>query len=316
MSTAVSTEPVGAETPTPPAKRSKAKIVVWGFLGFLAFWGVLAYALAEYRPDAEEFKPQDEFALHEWVPIHLGPLDLSINKAVMYLWIASAIVILFSIFVIRGGLRMRPTQGQNIVELVYEFAEGQIAKATLPKAVYARYFPYILTLFVFIAVNNLISFIPLPGGHETAIGFIPDLSLYAATANINVTLALTICTFLIYNYEGIRAYGPIGYIKTFIPGGDIHPLMKAVVFALELLSNVLRLVSLSVRLFANLLAGHLLIIMAAGFSILVGSFVGVVAIPFGLFFYFFEWVLIAGLQAFIFAMLSGIYIGFAVEHAH
>ena len=312
MSTAVGTESV----PTPPLKPSKAKYWVYGFLLLLAGWGILSYILAKTPSGDEEFKPQNEFALKEWVPIHLGPIDMSINKAVMYLLLASAISILFCVFVVRGGLKMRPTRAQNVVELAYEFAEGQIARATLPPKVFQRYFPYVATLFIFIAVNNLISFIPLPGGEHSTIGGIPDLGLYAATANINVTLALTLCTFFIYNYEGIKAHGPVGYLKTFIPGGDIHPLMKGVVFALELMSNVLRLVSLSVRLFANLLAGHLLIIMAAGFAILLGSWVGAVAIPFGLFFYFFEWVLIAGLQAFIFAMLSGIYIGFAVEQPH
>ncbi len=312
MSTAVGTESV----PTPPLKPSKAKYWVYGFLALLAGWGILSYILAKTPSGDEEFKPQNEFALKEWVPIHLGPIDMSINKAVMYLLLASAISILFCVFVVRGGLKMRPTRAQNVVELAYEFAEGQIARATLPPKVFQRYFPYVATLFIFIAVNNLISFIPLPGGEHSTIGGIPDLGLYAATANINVTLALTLCTFFIYNYEGIKAHGPVGYLKTFIPGGDIHPLMKGVVFALELMSNVLRLVSLSVRLFANLLAGHLLIIMAAGFAILLGSWVGAVAIPFGLFFYFFEWVLIAGLQAFIFAMLSGIYIGFAVEQPH
>lgn len=297
-------------------KPRRAKYVVYGFLALLAVYAILSYFLAPDTSGAEKFAPQNEFALKEWVPIHLGPLDLSINKAVMYLIIASAIAILFGLFVVRRGLRMSPSRSQNIVELVYEFSEEQIAKATLPPKMFARYFPYVATLFVFIAISNLISFIPLPGGEHSAIGGMPDLSLYAATANINVTLALTICTVIIYNYEGIRKHGPIGYLKTFVPSGDINPFMKGIVFALEVLSNVLRLVSLSVRLFANLLAGHLLIIMAAGFAILLGSFVGVVAIPFGLFFYFFEWVLIAGLQAFIFAMLSGIYIGFAVEHAH
>ena len=312
MSTAVGPESV----PTPPVKPSKAKYWVYGFLVLLAGWGILGYVLAKTPPGGEEFKPQNEFALKEWVPIHLGPIDMSINKAVMYLLLASAISILFCVFVVRGGLKMRPTRAQNIVELAYEFVENQIARATLPPKVFQRYFPYVATLFIFIAVNNLISFIPLPGGEHSTIGGIPDLGLYAATANINVTLALTLCTFIIDNYEGIKAHGPIGYLKTFVPGGDIHPLMKGVVFALELMSNALRLVSLSVRLFANLLAGHLLIIMAAGFAILLGSWVGAVAIPFGLFFYFFEWVLIAGLQAFIFAMLSGIYIGFAVEQPH
>ena len=312
MSTAVSTEQV----PAPPSKPSKAKYWVYGFFAFLVGWSILALAIGERAPGGDAFKPQNEFALKEWVPIHLGPIDMSINKAVMYLFLASAISILFCVFVVRGGLKMRPTRAQNVVEMAFQFAEGQIARATLPPKVFQRYFPYVATLFIFIAVNNLISFIPLPAGEHASLFGLPDLGLYAATANINVTLALTLCTFIIYNYEGIKAHGPIGYLKTFIPGGDIHPLMKGVVFALELMSILLRLVSLSVRLFTNLLAGHLLIIMAAGFAVLLGSFVGAVAIPFGLFFYFFEWVLIAGLQAFIFAMLSGIYIGFAVEQPH
>jgi len=286
---------------------------VYSFFAFLIGWSILALAIGDRAPGGDAFKPQNEFKLQEWVPIHLGPLDLSINKAVMYLVLASGISILFCVFVVRGGLKMRPTKAQNVLELAYEFAEGQIARATLGPKMFQRYFPYVATVFIFIVVNNLISFIPLPGGEHKSLFGIPDLGLYAATANINVTLALTICTFLIYNYEGIKEHGPIGYLKSFVPGGDINPFMKGVVFLLEIMSNVLRLISLSVRLFANLLAGHLLIIMAAGFAVLLGGFVGAVAIPFGLFFYFFEWVLIAGLQAFIFAMLSGIYIGFAVE---
>jgi F-type H+-transporting ATPase subunit a len=269
-----------------------------------------ALAAASEAGTEEEFKPQDEFELVAWVDL---PLGLDINKAVMYLALASAICISLGVFVIRGGLKLRPTRAQNVVELAYEFTENNIARQTLPPKVFSRYFPYLASLFMFLAVSNLISFIPLPGGHESAIGPIPDLGLYAATANINVTLALTIVTFVLYNYEGVKAHGPIGYLKSFNPGGTGR-FMGIIVWMLEALSQVLRLVSLSVRLFANLLAGHLLIIMAAGFSILLGSFVGIAAIPFGLFFYFFEWVLIAGLQAFIFAMLSGIYIGFAVQH--
>ena len=269
-----------------------------------------ALAAASEAGTEEEFKPQDEFELVAWVDL---PLGLDINKAVMYLALASAICVGLGVFVIRGGLKLRPTRAQNVVELAYEFTENNIARQTLPPKVFSRYFPYLASLFMFLAVSNLISFIPLPGGHESAIGPIPDLGLYAATANINVTLALTIVTFVLYNYEGVKAHGPIGYLKSFNPGGTGR-FMGIIVWMLEALSQVLRLVSLSVRLFANLLAGHLLIIMAAGFSILLGSFVGIAAIPFGLFFYFFEWVLIAGLQAFIFAMLSGIYIGFAVQH--
>ena len=264
----------------------------------------------------EKFDPSIEGATAPYIPIELGPLDLSINKAVIYLLLASAICIGVGIFVIRGGLRMKPTGAQNVVELVYEFAEQQIARPTLSEKLFPRYFPFIATLFMFLAVSNLISFIPLPVSAESGtfpFG-IPDLSLYAATANINVTLGLTLITFIAFNYEGVRAHGPVGYLKTLIP--DAPKVIKPFIFALELLSQVLRLVSLSVRLFANLLAGHLLILMCAGFVVLLGNFAGVLAIPVGVFFYVFEWVLIAGLQAFIFAMLSGIYIGFAVESSH
>ncbi len=195
-------------------------------------------------------------------------------------------------------------------------AEEQIARPTLTEKVYARYFPYIATLFLFILVSNLVSFIPLPVAphNDTFPLGIPDFGLYAATANINVTLALTVVTFVVYNYEGVRAHGPMGYLKTLVP--EAPRAIQPVIFAIEVLSQILRLVSLSVRLFANLLAGHLLIIMAAGFMVLLGNFAGLLAIPVGVFFWVFEWLLVAGLQAFIFAMLSGIYIGFAVESSH
>ncbi len=260
-----------------------------------------------------EFDPSEEFKLEPWVSIQLGPIDMSINKAVFYLFLAMVICLAMGL-VIRGGLTMRPTKAQNVVEMAYEFAENQIARPTLSEKVYSRYFPYVATLFLFILVSNLVSFIPLPVGHTSWIGPIPDLGLYAATANINVTLALTVVTFLVYNYEGVKAHGVGGYLKTLIP--DAPKAIQPVIFVIEVLSQILRLVSLSVRLFANLLAGHLLIIMAAGFMVLLGNFAGLLALPVGVFFWCFEWLLVAGLQAFIFAMLSGIYIGFAVESSH
>ncbi len=287
----------------------------WRALSGLAVFVLLA--LPALASAASDFDPSQEFKLEPYVSINIGPLDLSINKAVIYLLLATAVTIGVGLFVVRGGLRMRPTKAQNVVELAYEFTQNSIARQTLPQEkTYNRYFPFLATLFLFLAVSNLISFIPLPISVERGgwLDNLPDFGLYAATANINVTLALTIVVFILYNYEGFKAHGFIGYFKTMSP--DAPGLIKPIIFALELLSQILRLVSLTVRLFANMLAGHLLIIMAAGFTILLGSFAGVLAIPFGVFFYFFEWVLIAGLQAFIFAMLSGIYIGFAVESSH
>lgn len=291
-----------------PLRRLRAGLLTAPLLLLLAVPGL---ALG-----AEDFDPAEEFATDAYIPIELGPIDLSINKAVVYLLLSAAISCGVMLLVIRRGLRMKPGTSQTLVEMTYEFAEGQVARATLPPSVFQRWFPYVATLFIFIAVNNLISFIPLPfAPHTGTFGPIPELGLYAATANINVTLGLAICTFVCFIWQGISAHGPIGYLKSLTPPG-VKGLMRGFIFVLELLALFIRLVSLSVRLFANLLAGHLLIIMAVGFSILVGSLVGVVAIPFALFFWIFEWVLVAGLQAFIFALLSGIYIGTAAESAH
>ncbi|CAN0404357.1 unnamed protein product, partial [Phaeothamnion confervicola] len=191
-------------------------------LGLAALLVLPAIAAAA---EEEKFDPSQEFSTNPYIELKLGPLDMSINKAVIYLFLASAICIGLG-YVVRGGLKMRPTKAQNVVELAYEFAEQQIARPTLSKSVFNRYFPYIATLFLFIAVSNLISFIPLPVSDEGGtFGSLPDFGLYAATANINVTLALTLITFIVYNYEGVRAHGPLGYIKTLIPDapGAIKP---------------------------------------------------------------------------------------------
>ncbi len=286
----------------------------------LKWWLVATFSMVLALPAlasaAEEFDPAAEFETSAWVSIDLGFIDLSINKAVFYMLVSSAIIIVFGLLVVRGGLKMRPTKSQNVLEISYEFVEKQIAGVTLPQHVFKKWFPYLATLFLFVAVNNLISFIPLPTApHTDTFQVVGDLGLYAATANINVTLALALMTFVAFLWEGFGTHGFIGYFKTLIPPGSSKGITPFI-FVLELLSQVLRLVSLSVRLFANMLAGHLLIIMAAGFSILVGSLLGVLGIPFAVFFYVFEWVLVAGLQAFIFALLSGIYIGYAAQSEH
>ncbi|MEQ8833394.1 MAG: F0F1 ATP synthase subunit A [Miltoncostaeaceae bacterium] len=263
----------------------------------------------------EDFDPSDEFRLDQYIPLEFGPIDLSVNKAVIYMAMSSAIIIGLGLFVVRRGLDLRPKGAQNVFEMAYDFTEKQIAGPTMGPKVYAKYFPYVATLFLFILVNNLISFIPWPfAPHGGTFGPIPDLGLYAATANINVTLALALATFMLTHYEGVRAHGPVGYLKTMNP--EAPGFIRPVIFSIELLSQLLRLVSLSVRLFANLMAGHLLIIMAAAFSLLLGSYAGALGIPFGVFFWVFEWLLVAGLQAFIFAMLSALYIGYAVESSH
>jgi F-type H+-transporting ATPase subunit a len=269
----------------------------------------------------KDFKPIDEFIVKPWFHISIGPVDLGPSKAVAYLWIAAAISIGLTLWIVRGGLRQRPERLQTVVETLYGFTESQIGQATLPRAAFTRWFPYVASLFIFIWTLNMISFVPLPlNTHETWHG-VPQFTIYAATSNLSVTLGLTILTIAISHVEGVRANGAKAYFASWVPdtgmGGIGGALLKGFLVPLEVLSQLLRIVSLSVRLFANMLAGHLLIIMCLGFSILLSNvFIAAIGVPVAIAFYIFEWGLVASLQAYIFAMLSGIYIGGAIEPHH
>jgi F-type H+-transporting ATPase subunit a len=146
---------------------------------------------------------------------------------------------------------------------------------------------------------------------------VPSFALYAATANISVPLALTLVVWISYHVEGIRAKGPIGYLKSWVPAGVEGP-AAVPIFFIEVISHFVRIISLSVRLFANILAGHLLILfMAGGLVALLGlAALGVLTIPMAVAFFIFEVGLVATLQAFIFATLTAIYLGGAVAEEH
>jgi F-type H+-transporting ATPase subunit a len=272
---------------------------------------VQAFAASEPKTD-----PTKEFLLEPWIEIpKIGPIDLSITKAVFYLILSTAILLVGTLLVVRH-LRLHPKKLQAFVELVYDFSETQIGRASLPAKTYTTWFPYLATLFLFIWINNVISYLPLPVNTEHKIwGVIPSPSFYAATANLSVTLALTLVTFFATHYVGIQQNGTVPYFKSWIP--PVSGAIKLLIVPLEILSQLLRLVSLSVRLFANMLAGHLLILMSVSLIIIIGNvFVAILSVPVGVFFYCFELVLVANLQAFIFALLSGIYIGVAAEPNH
>jgi F-type H+-transporting ATPase subunit a len=257
--------------------------------------------------------PTKEFLLHPYIKIKpFSWLDLSITKAVLYLIFAAVIAVVVPMLIIRGGLRRKPERAQAVIEIVYDFAETSIGRASLPEKVFKTWFPYIASLFVFIWVSNLISYIPLPFDTEHKWHGVPGFTLYAATANLSVTLSLTLVTFFASHYVGIKYNGVVPYFKHWVPPAP--KAVRPIIAVLEVLSQFLRLISLSVRLFANMLAGHLLVLMSAALVIIIGHFyIGFITTPVGVFFYLFEILLVANLQAFIFAMLSGIYIGFAVE---
>jgi F-type H+-transporting ATPase subunit a len=258
-----------------------------------------------------EFDPTTEFEQHEWISIHLGPLNMSITKAVAYLFLGTALTILLGLVLMRGKTLNRR---QTIGEQIYEVAQVQVAEQGLPGKAIGRWFPYVATLMLFIWVINMIGFIPLPLTGETYHGF-PVWGIYAATSSISVTLALALLTFLFTHVEGIRWNGPVRYFKSWIP--EAPPALLGLIVPLEVLGQFMRLISLSVRLFANMLAGHILILTFVGLLfILQQVFLAIVVIPVAILFYIFEVVIVVSIQAFIFAALSAIYIGSAIEPEH
>jgi F-type H+-transporting ATPase subunit a len=266
-----------------------------------------------------DFKPQEEFDLPAWVSIHLGPIDMSINKAVVYLWVGAAVTVLVGVWIMRFGLSLRPSRRQTTGESIYELIQGQIAEGSLPSKAIGTWFPYVATLFLFIWILNLIGFIPLPISNEhfhVAGVALPTWGIYAATANLSVTLALALITFVATHFEGIRYNGPIRYFKSWVPQGAPKPLLGLIV-PLEVISQFMRLISLSVRLFANMLAGHMLILVMLGLIFIFESYaIAVIAVPVATAVYIFEVAIVVTIQAFVFALLSAIYIGGAIEPEH
>ena len=261
-----------------------------------------------------EFDPTHEFELDPWVSIHIGPLDMSINKAVVYLLLGSVVTMALGIFLMRSRVGLRPGTRQTIGEQIYDVAQTQIAEQGLPSKAISRWFPYVASLLLFIFVVNLLGFIPLPLTGETWHGF-PVWGIYAATSSLSVTLALALMTFAFTHIEGIRWNGPVRYFKSWIPEAPKGLLLLIV--PLEILGQFMRLLSLSVRLFANMLAGHILILTFIGLMfILEAVYLAPIVVPVATVFYLFEVVIVVGIQAFIFAALSAIYIGSAIEPEH
>ncbi len=290
------------------------------FFGVLILLALGLYVIFGSDGKNEAFQPQEEFRLTPWISIHIAGIDFSINRAVFYLFLA-AFLTCFTLIWIARRMQERPNKVQTAVEVSNDLARNNNTRGNHHEHKLAtRWFSFIATHFFFIWFCNMLGYLPLPTSHEKINIFgahIPALGIYAPTANISVPLALTLVVFIAYNVEGIRAKGPIGYLKSFIPAG-VEGVARFPIFLIEVISNLVRIISLSVRLFANILAGHLLILfMAGGLVVLLGLaplgiFTLLMAIPF----FLFEIGLVATLQAFIFATLTSIYIGGATADEH
>jgi F-type H+-transporting ATPase subunit a len=291
-------------------------------LGAVGLWLTLpATALAStVEGEEEEFDPSHEWLLHDWIPIHIGPLNLSINKAVAYLILASVLTILIGWLLMRWRLGTDPDRRQTVGEWIYEITQTQIAEQGLPTKAISRWYPYVASLALFIWVVNVVGFIPLPLSDETFELFgleLPTLGIYAATSTLSVTLTLALMTFVFTHVEGIRANGPVRYFKSWIP--EVPKAMYPLIVPLEILGQFMRLISLSVRLYANMLAGHMLILVFISLIFLMSGWVFALTpliVAFATAFYLFELLIVVSIQAYIFAALSAIYIGSAIEPEH
>ena len=237
-----------------------------------------------------------ETAKETWVvPIHLGPVDLSINKIVWFLFLGAAITFLI-LFVGSRLLKDRPGAYQVIVEELYGFGRNQLGGQMSEEG--RKWFPYTLSIFVFLLTLNLIGLFP---------------NSYPVTSNISFTMALAFLTFVLTQYEGIRRNGVGPYFKSFIiPGLPLKPLLVPFMFFTEVLQEFTKPLTLGLRLYANILAGHLIIFVFLSFILYFGTFMAFVSVPLSVVLYAFE-IFIAVLQAYIFAILTQVYIELAMN---
>ena len=286
-------------------------------IGFAAYIGifvalVLIYGFSQHKNN--EFQIQNEFKIVNWVSLGV----FSINRAVLYLFIAAVLTIFTMVWIARR-MQARPNKIQTAVEVLFSLMRDNITRGNMPDSMAARWFPFIGTLFLFIWFCNLIGYFPLPTNTEekfTVFGaHIPSFALYAATANISIPLVLSLVVFIAFITVGIRTQGPVGNLKSLIPAG-VHGPMLILIFPIEVISTLMRLLSLTIRLWANIFAGHIILLfLAGGLAVILGlQALGWFALPAGVLIYIFELGLVATLQAFIFATLAAIYIAGAATH--
>jgi F-type H+-transporting ATPase subunit a len=306
--------PATASTSAPGGGRGlsrRAKVLIGVSIYILI--GILLGVLLGSEGMNNDYKPQNEFKLDSWIPIKIAGIDMSINKAVLYIFLASALTVWTMVYIARR-MQARPNRVQTAVETAYQLMKGNIAEGNMDQRMAKKWFTFVGTLFLFIWFSNILGYFPLPTNTEHKVDVfglhLPTFALYAATANLSVPLALTLVVWFSYHVEGIRAHGFVGYLKSWVPAG-VEGAAAAPIFVIEVISHFVRIISLSVRLFANILAGHLLILfMGGGLVVLLGvAALGVFTLPVAVGFFMFEVILIATLQAFIFATLTAIYLG-------
>lgn len=227
--------------------------------------------------------------------LNLFGYDISFTNSSFWMIAGVAAVSSFLIVAMKGRALV-PTRLQSMAEVVYEFIAGTVRETCGESGM--RYFPFIFTLFSFILIANLLGMLPRS---------------FTVTSHISVTLALAVLVFLFVTILGF-AHNGLGYLKLFVPSG-VPMLLLPLIVVIEVVSYMMRPISLSVRLFANMLAGHILMKVIAGFVVGLGLVGGWAPFAFMVGFTGFE-IVVAVLQAFIFTLLTCIYLNDAINLHH
>ncbi|NOX17145.1 MAG: F0F1 ATP synthase subunit A [Chlorobi bacterium] len=244
-----------------------------------------------------EFEPFGVIHLPE---LHLLGYDISITKHVIFIWLA-AIILIFTLSLAAKAYKksLVPKGLTNFFEILVVFVRDDIAKPTIGQG-YEKFLPFLLTMFFFILVSNFLGLLPYGS---------------TATSNIGVTSTLAVISFLVIQGGGMIKNGFFGYFKGLIPHGVPIPLIP-IMFVIEILGLFTKPFALAVRLFANMTAGHVVILSLIGLIFILKTyFVAPVSVGFALFIYLLE-ILVALIQAYIFTMLSSLFIGMAVHQDH
>ena len=232
--------------------------------------------------------------------LQLLGMDISITRHVVFLWIVAAVLILTFLFVSKSYKKSLIPHGfTNFIETIVVFVRDEIVKPTIGHG-YEKFLPYLLTAFFFILFSNFIGLVPFSA---------------TVTSNIAVTASLAGLTFITTQIGGIMHHGVIGYFKGLIPPGMPIPLLPLIVLV-EIFGLFTKPFALCIRLFANMTAGHVVILSLIGLIFIMKTiYFAPVSIVFALFIYFLE-ILVALIQAYIFTMLSSLFIGMAVHQEH
>jgi len=236
--------------------------------------------------------PLHHFELHLLIPIHLFGLDLSVNQAVVMMWVVAAAVFAFFWTASRAP-QLVPSRIQSLAEISVEFLRGLILENMGERGL--RFFPFLVTLFFFILFGNLLGLVP---------------GTYTITSQLMVTGVFSLIIYVVSVIVGFNLHG-LHFLRILVPPGTpgwLLPLMLPI----EIISQLARPMTLALRLFANMTAGHTVLYVLFGLMLAGGAAIGWLPFSFTVAVYILE-VLVAFIQAFIFTILATVYLGDAIK---